>query len=93
MGFIGAEGETRQGDALSMLRKISLYVRATLPLANRRTWTKEFSSLYKNLIKRIKPKKSGGNAAFSSIRSFFSSAFGFVLSASCPSFSSALLSP
>ena len=31
MGFIGAEGETRQGFALSMLRKILLYVRAPLP--------------------------------------------------------------
>ena len=45
--FLGAEGETRQGVALSLLRKILFYVRAPLPSANRRTWTNEFSSLLK----------------------------------------------
>ena len=43
--LFGAEGETRQGFALSLLRKIILYVRAPLPDGKPSHMDEEFSSL------------------------------------------------
>ena len=45
--LFGVEGETRQGVALSLLRKIPLYVRAPLPDGKPSHMDEEFSSLHK----------------------------------------------
>ena len=53
--FLGAEGETRQGFALSLLRKILLYVRAPLPDGKPSHMDYEFESFSQKISKKRKP--------------------------------------